>query len=146
MTLVRGIVLTLLLSALAGALGVWGGVWYVQARAPQAPSLNEMVHQQLRLTREQRQRIDILERGFAVQRRSLEAQMRAANADLAAAYQASHAYTPQVQAAIGRFLAASDALQRATMAHVIAMRAALTPAQAVRFDGAVVKALTAAGP
>ncbi len=72
--------------------------------------------------------------------------MRAANAELAQAYQEGHAYTPKVQAAIDRFHRAMDALQKETMFHVIAMRSVLTPGQTAPFDDTVVKSLTAEGP
>lgn len=146
MSLVRSIVLTLVLAALAAALGVWGGVTYVQSRMRSPPSVHEMVHKRLHLTADQQHRIEALERDHATKRQALEAEMRAANAALAQAYQESHAYTPKVQAAIDRFHTAMDALQKETMVHVIAMRAVLTPDQAAQFDDTVVRALTAEGP
>lgn len=145
MTVLRAIILTLMLSATAAGLGVWGGVAYVEARAHREPSLHETLHDRLHLTAEQGRRIADLEREYAVKRQALEAEMRAANAELAAAYQESHSYTPRMQAAIDRFHRAMDDLQRETMIHVIAMRSVLTPEQAARFDETVVKSLTADG-
>lgn len=146
MSIVRSIALTLVLSTIAGALGVWGGVYYVEAHRSQAPSLHQMVHDRLHLTKDQQQRIGGLERAYAVKRRALEAEMRAANAELASAYQESHAYTPKAQAAVDRFHRAMDALQTETMLHVIAMRGVLTPTQAVQFDETVVRSLTTEAP
>lgn len=143
MTLLRSLVLTMVLSAVAAALGVWAGVWYVTSHRP--ASLHEMVHERLHLSPDQQRRIESLEASYGAERTALEAEMRAANAQLAQAYQGTHAYTPQVQAAIDRFHRAQDALQKDTMEHVIAMRAVLTPTQATQFDGMVVKALTAHG-
>jgi Spy/CpxP family protein refolding chaperone len=145
MTLLRGGMLTVALSALAAAFGVWGGVWYVRAQAHHPPSLHEMVHEQLHLTADQQRRIERLEREYAVERGAQEAEMRAANAQLAQAYQRAHAFTPQAQAAIDRFHRAQDALQKDTMEHVVAMRAVLTPDQAAQFDDTVAKALTSQG-
>jgi Spy/CpxP family protein refolding chaperone len=142
MSLLRSIVLTLALSTLAALLGVWGGSQYMLSRMRPAPSLHQTLHEELRLTHAQQRRIEGLERDHAARRAALEAQMRAANADLAQAYQEGHAYTPKVQAAIDRFHVAMDALQRETMMHVIAMRQVLTPAQTARFDDTVVKSLT----
>jgi hypothetical protein len=142
MTLARSILLTFVLATLAAALGVWGGVAYVQARLRQPPALHEMLHRQLHLTADQQRRLEGLERDHAARRAALEAEMRAANAQLAQAYQQSHAYTPQVQAAIDRFHRAMDGLQAETMMHVIAMRQVLTPDQTPRFDDTVVEALT----
>ena len=142
MSLLRSLVLTLALAALAAAFGVWGGSQYVLARARHAPSLHEILHEKLHLTAAQQRRIEGLERDHAARRHALEAEMRAANAELAQAYQESHAYTPKVQAAIDRFHHAMDALQTETMQHVIAMRQVLTPDQTGRFDDTVVRSLT----
>jgi hypothetical protein len=71
--------------------------------------------------------------------------MRAANADLSRAIAASHAYTPEVQAAVDRFHHAMGELQKQTILHVLAMRAVLTAQQAQLFDQTVEHSLTAAG-
>ena len=139
MSLLRSIILTLALSTLAAVIGVWGGSQYLLGHAP---TLHETLHEKLHLTAEQQRRIEGLERDHATRRAALEAEMRAANAQLAQAYQESHAYTPQIQAAIDRFHVAEDALQKETMLHVIAMRQVLTPDQTARFDDTVVKSLT----
>jgi Spy/CpxP family protein refolding chaperone len=145
MSIVRSIILTLVLSVLAAAVGVWGGAKYVESRAHPRPGLDEMLHQRVRLTADQERRIEGLERDHAVNRRAIESEMRAANAELAKAYQESHALSPKVEAAIGRFHKAMGALQTETMEHVIAMRAVLTPDQAAQFDDIVIKSLTAEG-
>jgi Spy/CpxP family protein refolding chaperone len=145
MTIARAILLTLLLSAAAAALGVWGGARYVQANMRHAPSLHETLHQTLHLTPDQQLRIEGLERDHAVKRQALEAEMRAANAELAQAYQETHGYSPKAQAAIDRFHHAMDDLQKETLLHVIAMRGVLTPEQTPLFDDTVVKSLTASG-
>lgn len=145
MSIARSIILTLVLSVLAAAVGVWGGVKYVESRAHPRPGLDEMLHQRVRLTADQERRIEGLERDHAAKRRAMEAEMRAANAELAKAYQESHALSPQVRAAIDRFHNAMDAMQTETMVHIIAMRAVLTPDQAAEFDDIVVKSLTPEG-
>lgn len=145
MSLYRTIGLTVVLSVIAAAVGVWGGAKYVQSGMPHAPSLHETLHGRLHLSPDQRSRIAVLERDHATRRLALMAEMRAANAELAQAYQESHAYTPKVQTAIDRFHRAMDALQKETMIHVIAMRSVLTPEQAAVFDDTVVKSLTAEG-
>ena len=142
MTLLRSIVLTLVLSTLAALVGVWGGAQYVQGRLRSAPDLHQTLHHKLRLTADQQRLLEELERDHAARRRSLEAEMRAANAQLAQAYQEGHAYTPKVQAAIDRFHRAMDALQTETMMHLFAMRQILTPAQTAQFDDTVVRSLT----
>lgn len=145
MTLLRSLVLTLILSTLAAALGVWGGAQYVHARLRPPPGLHETLHHKLQLTAEQQRRLEGLERDHGAKRTALEAEMRAANAQLAQAYQEGHAYTPKVQAAIDRFHRAMDALQTETMLHVIAMRQILAPDQTAQFDDTVVKSLTDPG-
>lgn len=146
MTTARLIVLTLLLSLMAAALGVWGGARYVQARLQRQPSVHQILHQHLRLTAEQDHRIEGLEQDYAAKRRALEADMQAANVALAQAYAASHAWTPQAQAAIDRSHHAMEALQKETMLHVLAMRGLLTPDQTAEFDDTVVKSLTRENP
>jgi hypothetical protein len=142
-SLVRSIALTLVLSVLAGGLGAWIGARYTLARASHPPQLHQLVHHELDLSVDQERRIEGFERDYAARRRVLEAEMKAANAQLAQAYQEGHGYTPQVQAAIDRFHKAMAALQKETIAHVFAMRSVLTTDQAKRFDETVVTSLTA---
>jgi Spy/CpxP family protein refolding chaperone len=142
----RSIVLTLVLAALAAGVGVWGGADYVRGQMHRTPSLHELLHDRLHLTADQARGIEGLERDHAVKRQALEAEMRAANAELAQAYRESHAYTPKVQAAIDRFHRAMDSLQAETMRHVIAMRSVLRPDQSAQFDDTVVKSLTNPAP
>ena len=89
MRLTGAILLTLLLAALAGAGGAWMGARYVYQKHHAAHSLHELVHEKLDLTPEQERRLDALEQDFAVRRRAREAEMRAANAQLAAAMAAT---------------------------------------------------------
>jgi Spy/CpxP family protein refolding chaperone len=145
MSVARSIALTLVLSVLAAALGAWGGAQYVMHQMRPETPLHELVHQKLRLTPDQQHRILGLERQHEARREALQAEMRAANLDLAQAIQAQHAYTPQVQAAIDRFHHAMGALQKETILHVLAMRTVLTPAQAAQFDQTVAKSLTEDG-
>jgi len=105
-----------------------------------------MVHHELKLTPAQDRQIDGLEQDFAVRRRAREAELRAANAQLAAAIQARHQYGPEVEAAVERFHAAMGALQLETVQHVLAMRKVLTPEQAAKFDRRVSEALTNEAP
>lgn len=136
-----GLVLTVVLALLAGAAGAWIGASGLPP-AHRPASLHEMVHHELELTPEQDRRLDVLEQDFAVRRKAREAELRAANAQLAAAIQARHEYTPEVQAAVARFHAAMGALQLETVQHVLAMRKVLTPEQAAKFDRRVSEALT----
>lgn len=141
----RGLVLTLILTLLAAIGGTWIGARYIYNQRHQ-PSLHEFVHEELRLTAEQKQRLEVLEQDFAVRRRAREAELRAANAELARAIQARHEYSPQVQAAVERFHDAMGELQKETILHVLAMRTVLTPDQAVQFDQRIGEALTEQAP
>ena len=142
MSLARSIALTLVLSFILAGLGASGGATYVMHRLTSATPLHELVHEKLRLNPDQQRRIEGLEREHAARQAALQAEMRAANADLARAIQAKHAYTPQVQAAVDRFHHAMGELQTETILHVLAMRAILTPDQAAKFDRMVARSLT----
>lgn len=106
------------------------------------PSLHELVHHELGLSADQERRLDVMEARFAVRRKAHEADMRAANAQLAAAIQVRHEFSPEVQAAVERFHHAMGELQKDTIVHVLEMRTVLTPEQAVKFDRLVGDALT----
>lgn len=143
MSLARSIALTLVLSLVLGGLGAWGGAEYVLHRMRPPTPLHELLHEQLGLTADQQHRIEGLERSHAQRRAALEAEMHAANVDLAKAIGDRHAYTPEVQAAVDRFHRAMEELQKETILHVLAMRAVLTPGQAAKFDATVARSLTA---
>jgi len=140
---VRGMAVSAALAFAAGLAGVFIGREAFIQPPQRPPGLHEVVHRGLRLDARQEQRIAQLERDFAARRAALEAEMRAANVDLAAAIRDEHGYGPRVTAAVDRFHGAMGALQTETIAHVFAMRAVLTPAQQVRFDESVAAALTA---
>ncbi len=127
---------------LAGVAGVLAGRALIPART-QSSELHDVLHHQLKLDAGQEARIEAIERQFAVHRRALELELRAANARLADAIQAEHGNGPKVTAAVDASHLAMGELQKATLAHIFAMRQILRPEQADKFDRAVVKALTA---
>lgn len=127
---------------LAGVAGVLAGRALIPAQT-QASELHDVLHHQLKLDAGQEARIEAIERQFAVRRRALELELRAANARLADAIQAEHGNGPMVNAAVDASHVAMGELQKATLAHIFAMRQVLRPEQADKFDRAVVKALTA---
>ncbi|MFY7718887.1 MAG: Spy/CpxP family protein refolding chaperone [Brevundimonas sp.] len=136
----KSIVITAVLAALASGAATWASAtWVMRERQP--PSLHSVVHEQLNLSAEQDRRLDAIEARFAARRPALEAEVRVANRELAAAIAASDGDTPQVQAAVDHFHAAMGDLQKATITHVFEMRSVLTPAQAEVFDEAVVDSL-----
>ena len=124
-----------------------GGVFVGRALLPQpkqpGTELHEVLHHRLALDADQQARLKVLEDRFAVQRRALELELRAANARLAEAIEAEHGNGPRVAAAVDQSHAAMGELQKATLAHIFAMRQLLHPDQTAAFDQAVVRALTA---
>ncbi|MBU1378816.1 MAG: periplasmic heavy metal sensor [Alphaproteobacteria bacterium] len=140
----RGLVVTLVLSMAAAGVGTWIGARYVD-RDQRKPTLHEFVHEKLALTSAQTAQLEGLEQDFAVRRRAREAELRAANAALAAAIQTRHEYSPEVQAAVERFHHTMGELQKETILHVLDMRKVLTPAQAAQYDGRIAEALTEDG-
>jgi nickel and cobalt resistance protein CnrR len=136
----------LILCVIAAFVAAIGGVFVGRALLP-GPSqpgaeLHDVLHHQLALDANQEARLKELEQRFAVQRRALELELRADNARLAEAIQAEHGNGPRVAAAVDRSHAAMGELQKATLAHIFAMRQLLRPDQTAQFDRAVVKALT----
>jgi Spy/CpxP family protein refolding chaperone len=136
----KSIVITAILAAFASGMATWASAtWVMRERQP--PSLHSVVHEQLDLSAEQDRQLDAIEARFATRRPALEAEVRVANRELAAAIAASDGDTPQVQAAVDHFHAAMGDLQKATITHVFEMRSVLTPEQAEVFDAAVVASL-----
>ncbi|MCW3837280.1 periplasmic heavy metal sensor [Sphingomonas canadensis] len=142
MTPFRWTIVIALVAFLAGIAGVFVGHALIPASQTQGTELHEVLHHQLQLDASQEARLDALEQQFAIRRRALELELRAANARLAGAIQAEHGNGPQVTAAVDASHAAMGELQKETLAHIFAMRQILRPDQAQKFDQAVVKALT----
>jgi hypothetical protein len=122
--------------------GVLVGRALLPARPPPGAALHEVLHHKLALNANQQARLEVLEQRFAVQRRALELELRANNARLAEAIEAEHGNGPRVAAAVDKSHAMMGELQKATLAHIFAMRQLLRPDQTGQFDQAVVKALT----
>lgn len=131
------------LTFLVAVLGGWLGVRLGQRDADTNLGLDRVLHHDLSLSKEQKAKIEALEATFATERKSLEAEMRLANHDLAQAIVTDHRMSPAAAQAIGRFHQAMRQLQELTTAHVLSMREVLTPAQATIFDRSVVRVLNA---
>ena len=127
---------------LAAIGGVFVGRKLFPAPVPSGAELHDVLHHKLTLDTRQQARLQLLEQRFAVQRRALELELRADNARLAEAMEAEHGNGPRVAAAVDRSHAVLGELQKATLAHIFAMRQLLRPDQTAPFDKAVVKALT----
>ncbi len=141
MTTRRGAIV-ILLAFFAAIGGVWIGRQVFPAAPPSGSALHEMLHEGVELDARQRGQIEMLERRFSVSRTALELELRADNARLADAIESEHGNGPRVAAAVDASHEAMGRLQKATLAHVFAMRALLRPDQAAKFDRAVVQALT----
>jgi Spy/CpxP family protein refolding chaperone len=142
----RSVIGVVALTLLVAVLGGWLGVQYGLRAAHPAPGLDEVLHHELHLTSDQEQRLAALESKFAARRQGLEANMRSANRDLAAAITAEHQYGPLAEQAIDHFHMAMRTLQEETIVHILAMRAVLTPEQAQQFDRTVSQVLTSDQP
>ena len=116
--------------------------WMAEHRAA-GSELHQLMHKRLDLNPRQEAEIARLEAEFADRRKTLDARLRAANAQLAAAMASEHQYGPNVARAVDGSHMAMGELQKATLGHVFAMRAVLNPAQAELFDREISRALTA---
>lgn len=139
--------ISLVLVTLAVAfVGGWLGVRMGERKSETNLGLDQVLHHDLSLSSSQEQRIESLEKSFSTQRQSLESQMRAANRELAHAIVTDHQISPEAEQAITHFHEAMRQLQELTTAHVLGMRAVLTPDQAKVFDRTVVQVLNAEQP
>ncbi len=136
----RNLIIALIAFA-AALLGVFAGRALAPAKPDGRIDIHTVLHQRLDLDADQERKLDALESEFAVRRGALEAQMRAHNRRLAEAIEAEHRNGPAVEAAIDATHVTMGELQKATLAHVFAMRGLLRPDQARIFDEAVTKAL-----
>jgi Spy/CpxP family protein refolding chaperone len=140
------IVAMVFLTLAAGAGGGYLGVHYGLQQTGNPTSLDALMHHRLDLSTAQRARIAALEGKFAAERRPLEADLARARRALVSAISAEHRYGPQVAQAVTYVHQAMGALQQATLQHVLAMRAVLTPEQARQFDATVAEALSSDSP
>ncbi|MDP3552173.1 MAG: periplasmic heavy metal sensor [Novosphingobium sp.] len=104
--------------------------------------LHQLMHDRLDLTAAQQAKIDQLEEDFSNTRTALDAQLRESNMALARAIEAEQKIGPKVSAAVDASHMAMGDLQKATLAHVFAMRSVLTPSQQAVFDREIARALT----
>ena len=139
----RRLTLIALLAFAAAVIGVFAGRALMPQRSHTGTELHKLLHDQLEMSVEQSARIDAIERSFAVRRQALEYELRADNAKLAAAIENEHGFGTEVAAAVDESHMAMGQLQKETLEHIFSMRALLKPDQMIKFDAAVVKALTA---
>lgn len=145
MTWGRRLLLVAIVAFMAALGGVLAGRALLEPKQQTETELHAVLHKQLDLDSVQEAKIEAIERRFAVRRKALELEMRAANAHLAEAIQTEHGYGPQVTAAIDHTHMVMGEMQKETLEHLFAMRAELRPEQAAMFDRTMVKALTRDG-
>ncbi|MBV8273684.1 MAG: periplasmic heavy metal sensor [Verrucomicrobia bacterium] len=92
-------------------------------------SSHEWIHHQLNLTAEQERALEPIEAEFQQRKRELLGQIESANNELAQVIKEDQGYSTRVSAAIEKIHHAQGELQEATLQHVFAMRAMLTPEQ-----------------
>ncbi|WP_343525336.1 periplasmic heavy metal sensor [Sphingomonas sp.] len=138
-------VLTLLIAFVAALVGAFVGCRMLRPAEPHASDIHALVHREIRLDPAQAEALDRLEAQFAATRGALDARLRGDNARLAAAIEAEHRDGPRVTQAIDAVHHSMGDLQKATLAHVFAMRRVLRPDQAATFDRMVVGKLTDPG-
>lgn len=137
---------TLLIVAIAfgaAVAGVFIGRTIIPAPPPHPVELHDFLHNHLDLDAAQHAKLEMMEAQFAVRRRELEMQLRADNARLAGAIAVEHGDGPAVRAAVDHAHMTMGELQKATLAHIFAMRSLMRADQARKFDAAVTRALTA---
>lgn len=139
----RQLLLLAVVASVSAACGVFVGRAIADRPRASETELHALLHDDLKLTSQQQEKLDKEEARFAVRRKALELEMRAANARLAEAIEEEHGYGPKVTAAIDNSHIMMGELQKETLEHLFAMRAILNPEQAKMFDRTVVKALTA---
>ncbi|MDP9082195.1 MAG: periplasmic heavy metal sensor [Pseudomonadota bacterium] len=142
----RTTVLIILLTLLGATVGGWGGVRYGLRQVRAAPQLDQLLHEELHLSRAQDRQLAALEARFAAEREHFEGEMQVANRDIAAAITVRHVYDDPAREAIDRLHHAMIGLQQATVQHVIAMRALLSATQVDQFDHTVNQALAVTQP
>ena len=134
--------LIVIVAFVAAIAGVLIGRIIIPPKPASSNELHHVLHEELNLDRQQRQQLDALELKFAAQSRALEFEIRADNARLAEAIETEHGNGPRVTAAVDASHEALGRLQKATLAHVFAMRGLLRADQTAKFDRAVMNALT----
>ena len=143
MNSMRRTVIIAIIVFLAAIGGVVAGRLIVDPPLPAENELHALLHNGLDLDSTQHAKLEALEKQFAIRKQALELEMRADNASLASAIEKEHGYGTEVAAAVDQSHMAMGQLQKETLEHIFSMRALLNPDQMVKFDAAVVKALTA---
>ncbi len=113
---------------IAAIIGVFVGRALLPPRAQLRLELHDVLHHKPALDANQEARLEVLEQRFAERSgAAFELELRANNARLAEAIEAEHGNGPRVAAAVDQSHAVMGELQKATLAHIFAMRQLLRP-------------------
>ncbi len=146
MTAAKTAIAVVVLTVVALGAGIWIGDGLHKAPSQDAADVHKILHHELGLSADQEKKIEALESKFALDRKTLDVQMHAANLELAGALESERVYGDAAKTAVSHFHQAMAKLQELTIVHILDMRAVLTPEQAVKFDKTVRQALSADPP
>jgi len=130
----RSALLIIVLSFIAGVVGILLGHRYIMPNAGKTLGLHDRIHEQLVLDHSQNEQLHELEVLYATQKTALEARMKKASARLSAAIQDSHEMSAEIIAAKAEYVQTLDELQTLTLEHIFAMRSLLNTEQTAQFD------------
>ena len=133
----RSALLIIVLSFVAGVVGILLGHRYIMPNAGKTVGLHEIIHTELTLDTTQNQKLHELEEVYNREKAVLETRMKKASARLSQAMQSSHTMSPEVMAAKREYVQVLDELQTLTIDHIFAMRNLLNEQQADQFDNIV---------
>jgi Spy/CpxP family protein refolding chaperone len=119
----------LLAIALVAALATYGTLRWSHRPTVDEVASHEWLHHELNLTEAQLKTLEPIEETFGEKQHQLAEALHDANRQLARAMAEDKAYTPRVTAAVEHVHHRMGDLQKASIEHVFAMRAELTPAQ-----------------
>ncbi|HPE30306.1 MAG TPA: periplasmic heavy metal sensor [Parvularculaceae bacterium] len=136
-----GLLLTLVLVTLSGVGGAWMGAQLLRPSEKTHTVFHKRLFAELRLTTDQKSRMDALEREYAAENKIYRDRLAAANLALADVIEAEESYGPAVEAAVEKVHAAMFELQGSTIRHLYLMRGILTKEQREVFDRYVAETL-----
>lgn len=128
------LILTAGLIAASGAGGAWIASSFLQRPERTHQDFHDRLFSELRLTPDQRARMEALEERHAVENSTLNEALANANRALAETLSRESAYTDDVERAIENVHAAMLALQKGAVRHLYEMREILDASQREAFD------------
>ncbi len=125
----RGTILFLVAIAAVAALAAYATMHWTHRVTADEVTSHEWLHHELNLTEAQLKALEPIEAKFGDRQRQLAEALHVANRQLARAMAEDKAYTPRVAAAVEHVHHRMGDLQKASIEHVFAMRAELSPEQ-----------------